>query len=293
MKRWYPWVGGRPISWPWQVASQANFDGLRSLTLPPQVYAGVPALRCACRCLHADISAAAWIKQIDKACTPDPQRACPKRLYLYYDSSISRRKIAMSVPQGKLPVRGRRLGRKPAAAASTAIAVKGRRRTPPKASATPDWVALSYSGHGVIEYARRVARATPLEIIEIERGGVRSRLLKDLAAEMELPTQYIYRLVGVAKATAEKKITANEMISGSAGHATLGLVKLLGIAQGVVDQSTAEGAKGFDTERWLGQWIQRPQPALNGKTPAEFLDTPTGVDLVARLLGALESGAYQ
>ena len=27
--------------------------------------------------------------------------------------------------------------------------------------------------------------------------------------------------------------------------------------------------------------------------PAELIDTPTGVDVVARLLGAIESGAYQ
>jgi uncharacterized protein (DUF2384 family) len=52
-------------------------------------------------------------------------------------------------------------------------------------------------------------------------------------------------------------------------------------------------AKDFDAVRWLGQWIERAQPALDGRRPADLLDTPTGVDLVARLLGAIQSGAYQ
>jgi len=57
--------------------------------------------------------------------------------------------------------------------------------------------------------------------------------------------------------------------------------------------TTASEAKMFDATKWLGQWIERPQPALGGRKPADLLDTPTGVELVARLLGSIESGAYQ
>ena len=39
--------------------------------------------------------------------------------------------------------------------------------------------------------------------------------------------------------------------------------------------------------------IERPQPALGGRKPADLIDTPTGVEVVARLLGSIESGAYQ
>ena len=38
--------------------------------------------------------------------------------------------------------------------------------------------------------------------------------------------------------------------------------------------------------------IERPQPALGGNKPADLLDTPTGLQVVSRTLGALESGAY-
>jgi uncharacterized protein (DUF2384 family) len=83
------------------------------------------------------------------------------------------------------------------------------------------------------------------------------------------------------------------MVTGRSGQAAIGMVRLLGIAQEVVRDSTAEEAQGFDAAKWLGQWIERPQPALGGRKPSELLDTPTGVEVVARLLGSIRSGAFQ
>ncbi|MDH5540593.1 MAG: MbcA/ParS/Xre antitoxin family protein, partial [Rhizobacter sp.] len=37
----------------------------------------------------------------------------------------------------------------------------------------------------------------------------------------------------------------------------------------------------------------RPQPSLGGRRPAELIDTPTGIEVVSRLLGSIESGSYQ
>lgn len=54
-----------------------------------------------------------------------------------------------------------------------------------------------------------------------------------------------------------------------------------------------EGADGFDAVKWLGQWLERPQPALGGRRPADLMDTPTGMEMVAGLLGSIRSGAYQ
>lgn len=146
---------------------------------------------------------------------------------------------------------------------------------------------------GVDEYVRLLSRATPMQIVEIERAGVIGSFIKDLSRRMEIPSTRIFKLFRIPKATAEKKAAAGEMIAGSAGQAAIGMVKLLGIAQKIVDNSTADEAKGFNAAKWLGQWIERPQPALGGRKPAELLDTPTGVGMVARLLGSIESGSYQ
>jgi len=142
-------------------------------------------------------------------------------------------------------------------------------------------------------YIQRVSHATPMELVLTERAGVHARLIKDLARHMAIPASRLFAILGVAKATAEKKVAADETIGGQGGQAVMGMVRLVGITQNLVANSTADEAANFDAAQWLGRWIEIPQPSLGGRKPAELLDTPTGVEIVARLLGAIESGAYQ
>ncbi len=146
---------------------------------------------------------------------------------------------------------------------------------------------------GVDAFVTRVAKATPIEMVEVERRGIDSHFLKDVSRHMAVPAVRIFDIVGIPKATAEKKVAANEPIAGVGGQAALGLARLLAIARGIVENSTAPEAKGFDAAKWLGRWIERPQPALGGRKPADLIGTPTGLAMVARVLGAIESGSYQ
>ena len=145
----------------------------------------------------------------------------------------------------------------------------------------------------VQQFVQRLTQSTPIELVEIEREGVRGSFIKDLSRRLEIPTSRMFGILGVPKATAEKKAATGEMVTGSGGQAAIGIAKLLAIAEAIVAHSTAPEAKAFDAAKWLGRWIERPQPALGGRKPADLLDTPTGVEVVARLLGAIESGAYQ
>ena len=169
----------------------------------------------------------------------------------------------------------------------------------PKPKATPASKAGSV-GHvlyvrskGVDDFVTNVSAADPIRLIETERKGVAGVFVKDLSKRMEIPAQRMFRILGVPKATAEKKVTAGELLTGSGGRAALGVARLLGIARGIVENSTAPQARDFDSARWLGQWLETPQPALGGRKPAELIDTPTGLEVVARLLGSIESGTYQ
>ncbi len=135
--------------------------------------------------------------------------------------------------------------------------------------------------------------ATPMQRVAAERQGVAARLVKDLASEMAIPAVRMFKIIGVPKATAERKAEKNEAIAGGGGQSALGVLNLLGIAHAIVAESTNEQAAQFDVAKWLGRWIEHPQPALGGRKPADLLDTPTGIDVVARLLGSLQSGAYQ
>ncbi|MEO8188658.1 MAG: antitoxin Xre/MbcA/ParS toxin-binding domain-containing protein, partial [Burkholderiaceae bacterium] len=128
--------------------------------------------------------------------------------------------------------------------------------------------------------------------VETERSGVSGILLKDLARQINISVLRMYDIVGVPKATAEKKASENGVIGGAGGQAAIGIARLIGIAQAIVDNSTASEAEDFDAAQWLGRWIELPQPALGGRKPADLLDTPTGINVVARVLGAIESGAF-
>lgn len=146
---------------------------------------------------------------------------------------------------------------------------------------------------GVDAFVADVCAADPMHLIETERAGVAGIFVKDLSRRMEIPAQRMFAILGVPKATAEKKVAAGELLSGSAGRAAVGVARLLGIANGIVSNSTAAEARDFDAAKWLGRWLETPQPALGGRRPGDLIDTPTGFQVVARLLGAIESGAYQ
>lgn len=152
--------------------------------------------------------------------------------------------------------------------------------------------------HGVLTYApknfdtfvRVVNIASPMQLLETERAGVAAAFLGEMAERMDVSYSHLAETVGIPKATAARKLANHGMIDGAAAIA---LARLLAIAEEIVEDSTSPDATTFDTARWLGQWIERPQPALGGRRPSQLLDTPTGVAMVTKLLGAIRSGAYQ
>ncbi|HET7402512.1 MAG TPA: antitoxin Xre/MbcA/ParS toxin-binding domain-containing protein [Usitatibacter sp.] len=144
----------------------------------------------------------------------------------------------------------------------------------------------------VSDYVARLQRATALDLVQMEREGVPGALIKNIGLRINLPMQRLYDMLGAPKATMERKAASNKPVTGAVGQSTLGLVRLLARAESMVAESTSPDARGFDTARWLGEWLETPQPALGGRRPSEMLDTPTGVAIVEKALGALASGSY-
>jgi putative toxin-antitoxin system antitoxin component (TIGR02293 family) len=177
--------------------------------------------------------------------------------------------------------------------ADTARAPKAPRKARSVAFKGPTPQVAYVRTRGVDDFVKRVSIATPIELVEAERRGVEGVFVKDLSKRMDIPAVRMFSILGVPKATAEKKVAARELIAGVGGRAALGIARLLAITQGILDNSTAPQAKDFDAAKWLGQWIERSQPALGGRKPADLIGTPTGLEMVARVLGAIESGSYQ
>lgn len=168
------------------------------------------------------------------------------------------------------------------------------RRKVPTAEPTKATAAEPVGSYGELDrFVGAVARATPYQLVEFERHGVGGRLLKDFSRRLDIPQMRIFEMIGVPKATAEKKVASDGQLSGSGGQSAVGLARLLAKAQDMVSRSTAREARDFDAAKWLGHWLQLPQPALGGRKPCDLLDTPSGLAVVLKLLGSLESGAYQ
>ena len=144
----------------------------------------------------------------------------------------------------------------------------------------------------LVDFASEMAGAEPMAQVELEREGVPAGVVASLAQAMAVPRLRIFKMMDLPRATMEKKISDNEVLTGVANRRALSLLRLLAHAREILKDSTSPEAEHFDAARWLGRWIETPQPALGGKKPADLLDTEIGAGMVDRTLGALRSGAY-
>ena len=66
--------------------------------------------------------------------------------------------------------------------------------------------------------------------------------------------------------------------------------RLVTRVQAIVDESG--NPEGFNAAEWVARWIDRPTPALGGKTPNDFLETADGQALIENVISRMQSGAY-
>jgi uncharacterized protein (DUF2384 family) len=146
---------------------------------------------------------------------------------------------------------------------------------------------------GVDRLVGTATRGDPLERIALERHGVPAALLQALAKRLALPMGKLLEYIELPKATAAKKIAEGGVIAGTSGQALIAIARLLGIAWEMQRDLPDDVGRDFDVDAWLGRWLGTAQPALAGHAPGQLLSTPTGLGAVVRVLGAIQSGAYQ
>jgi len=132
------------------------------------------------------------------------------------------------------------------------------------------------------------------ERVQIERDGVPYQVVQDLIQGIGVSSTDFQRYVRIPKATFTKKMKDKSLFAGTPGQSVVGLMELINKVEDMLaaERDNPEAAD-FDVEKWVGTWIERPQPALGGLAPAELMDTPSGRESVMRVLGAIQSGAYQ
>ena len=135
-----------------------------------------------------------------------------------------------------------------------------------------------------------IYRASPAERIERIRKGVLATELVEIGAEMGVVKEQMFTLLKLTRATVNRRISANEVLSSEYSERIIGLQKLIGQVEAMVAESG--DPTGFNAARWVAEWLNRPVAALGGAKPADFMDTIEGQELVSSLLAKMQSGAY-
>lgn len=133
-------------------------------------------------------------------------------------------------------------------------------------------------------------RADLMERVRLVKRGVSAQTVDAMARRMSMPKEKLAGTLGLARATIDRKVRENKPLSTDEGSRVLGLARLVGQVQAMVEESGDPG--GFDAAAWVADWLGRPLPALAGQKPEELMDTADGQRLVGDLLARMQSGAY-
>ena len=132
--------------------------------------------------------------------------------------------------------------------------------------------------------------ADPMDRVALVKTGVPAADFVALASDLRMPKERLASTLGLARATVDRKIRDNKLLSPDESSRMLGMASLIGQVQSLVAESGEP--QGFDAGAWVSHWLEQPVPALGGRRPAELMDTSEGQAIVSRLVAQMQSGAY-
>jgi putative toxin-antitoxin system antitoxin component (TIGR02293 family) len=130
----------------------------------------------------------------------------------------------------------------------------------------------------------------PLEHVGLVKHGVPALLIELVASKMGVSKDKLLTTLGLPRATIQRKAKINQSLSVEESSRVLGISRLIGQAQAMVEASG--NPEGFDAAAWVAQWLDQPLPALGGEKPAALMDTAEGQAIVSNMLFRAQSGAY-
>ena len=133
-------------------------------------------------------------------------------------------------------------------------------------------------------------RLDAVERIKLVKQGVPATVVDRLSKDMAIGKAKLYETLGLAPATVNRKLRDAQLLSQDDSERVLGIARLIGQVEQMVHESG--DPKGFKAAEWVASWLDRPHPALDGKRPAELMDTADGRNLVSDLLARMQSSAY-
>jgi len=126
--------------------------------------------------------------------------------------------------------------------------------------------------------------------VALVREGAPADLLALVSERIGIAREPLYRALGLAPSTIKRKIQGHQALAVDESETALGIARLIGQVETMVAESSNEAE--FDAAKWLGRWLERPNPALGGARPISYLDTADGRQMISDLLARMQSGAY-
>ena len=130
----------------------------------------------------------------------------------------------------------------------------------------------------------------PLAQVRLVKQGVAPKVIDGLAGGMNVSRDKLLDTLGLKRETIRRRTLKDEALSTEESSRVLGIGRLIGQVQAIVEASG--NPEGFDAAAWVGNWLDRPLPALGGQRPAELMDTAEGQAVVASMILRSQSGAY-
>lgn len=137
-----------------------------------------------------------------------------------------------------------------------------------------------------------IYRASPADRIRLIKAGVPAAKAKRMITDLHLDQQVLLGALNLKTATVNRKAARGETLSPEDSERVIGIAKLVGQLEAMLEDSGSDTAAGFDALTWLSEWLRQPVPALGGAKPIDLLDTMEGQALVAQALAQMQSGAY-
>ncbi|HEY1750250.1 MAG TPA: antitoxin Xre/MbcA/ParS toxin-binding domain-containing protein [Caulobacteraceae bacterium] len=145
------------------------------------------------------------------------------------------------------------------------------------------------SAAGELGYVQ-LFKAAPLDRIKLVKSRLPASQAKKIIGDLPMPSASASRALNVSVSTLNRKTKNRETLTQDESERILGLAKLIGQVQAMVEDSGDPA--GFDARAWTARWLTEPLPALGGVRPLDLMDTMEGQSLVAETLARIQSGAY-
>lgn len=137
-----------------------------------------------------------------------------------------------------------------------------------------------------LKLAKNLYQASAIERVKLIRKGIPASRVEDIKDALHVSRERLVDILDLPR----QKPRGGAMLSAGQSERLIGLTCLIG--QIVVIVSDSGDPNRFDAARWVGEWLERPVPALGGAKPADFMGTMKGQTLVSGLLVQSVAGVF-